>query len=202
MSKSELIKFSGWAFIAGSFAFISILSGSDAIAFPGSVISSLLLMSAMLSLRAHFAENASGFGRNILLIGVIGPVLLWIIITALYLMYSSGNLTVAQFESKGLWILIFGGPAISLLGLTLFGLAALISKPLSRLNWLPLFAGIWYPIFYFFLAGYLFTHNGVYPGRYQMAFNIMHLMQFLALCMLGSILVTDAPKEAATQSAW
>ena len=39
MSKSELIKFSGWAFIAGSLAFVTILSNSDLITFPGSVIS-------------------------------------------------------------------------------------------------------------------------------------------------------------------
>jgi len=33
MSKSEYIKFSGWAFVAGSFAFLTILSNSDAIQF-------------------------------------------------------------------------------------------------------------------------------------------------------------------------
>ena len=107
----------------------------------------------------------------------------------------SGNLTDAEVEAKGLWIVIFGGPAVSLLGLTLFGLAALGSKPMARFNWLPVFAGIWYPVFYFFLAGYLYTHNGVYPEQYQMAFNIMHLIQFLALCGLGSMLLTDATQE-------
>jgi hypothetical protein len=114
------------------------------------------------------------------------------------LMYRSGNLTDAEIEAKGLWILIFGGPAISLLGLTLFGLVALSSKPIARFNWLTIFAGIWYPVFYFFLAAYLFTHKGGYPGQYQMAFNIMHLMQFLALCALGASLITDTFRETAT----
>ncbi len=41
MSKPELIKKSGWAFIAGAFAFITILSGSDPIAIPGSVVSAI-----------------------------------------------------------------------------------------------------------------------------------------------------------------
>jgi hypothetical protein len=198
MSKSQLIKLSGWAFIAGSFAFITILSGSDSIAFPGSVISAILLAVGTLNLRAGYGENVSRLGRNILLMGVIGPILLCIVIASMALVYRSGNLTDAEIEAKGLWILIFGGPAISLLGLTLFGLAALGSKPMARLNWLPVFAGIWYPVFYFFLAGYLFTHNGVYPGQYQIAFTIMHLIQFLALCVLGSILVTDTHQEMAT----
>ena len=198
MTKAEFSKLSGLAFIAGSFAFITILSGSDPLAIPGSVISTLLLATGMLGLRARYGEHAGSFGRNILLLGVIGPMLLCIVVASMALIYRSGNLTDAEVEAKGLWIVIFGGPAISLLGLTLFGLAALSSKPMARFNWLPVFAGIWYPVFYFFLAGYLFTHNGVYPGQYQMGFNIMHLIQFLALCVLGTVLASDAPQEMAT----
>lgn len=197
MSKSELIKSSGWAFILGAFSFATILTGSDPLAIPGSVISALLLAAGMSGLRARYGEKAGSFGRSMLLLGVIGPVLWCIAIASMVLMGLSGIVTVAQVE-KGLWIVIFGGPAIALPGLTLFGLAALSSKPMARFNWLPVFAGIWYPVFYFFLAGYLFTHNGVYPGQYQIAFNMMHLMQFLALCVLGSILVSDAPQEMAT----
>jgi hypothetical protein len=198
MSKSELIKLSGWGFIAGSLAFITILSNSDPIAIPGSVISSILLAVGMLGLRAGYGERAGSFGRNMLLLGILGPIFFVIAIATMTLMYSSGNLTITQVQvEKGLWILIFVGPAITLLGLTLFGLAALRSKPLPRMNWLPLVAGIWYPVFYFLLAGYVFTHNGVYPGQYQMAFNIMHLMQFLALCGLGSMLLSDPPQEMA-----
>jgi len=198
MSKSPLIKFSRWAFILGGLGLIIILAGSGSLTFVGSVIASILLAAGMLGVRARYGEHAGSFGRNILLLGLIGPILLCIVIAFLALMYRSGNLTDAEVEANGLWILIFGGPAISLLGLTLFGLAALSSKPMARFNWLPVFAGIWYPVFYFFLAGYLFTHHGVYPGQYQMAFNIMHLMQFLALCVLGSNLVSDASQETAT----
>ena len=185
MTKAEFSKLSGLAFIAGSFAFITILSGSDPLAIPGSVISAILLAVGMSGLRARYGEHAGSFGRNILLLGVIGPILLCIVIASMALIYRSGNLTDAEVEAKGLWIVIFGGPAVVLLALTLFGLTALRKKPMSRLNGLPVLAGIWYPVFYFFLAGYLFTHNGVYPGQYQMAFNIVHLIQFLALCALG-----------------
>ena len=197
MSKSELLKFSGWAFILGGFSFATILSGSDPIALAGSVISSILLAVGILGLRARYGEYMGSFGRNILLIGVIGMVLLYMVVGYLFLMYF-GVLPAIPIElPESLWILLFGGPAVLLLVLTLFGLSALQSKPIPRLNWLPVFAGIWYPVFYFFLAGYLFAHNGVYPGQYQIAFNIIHLIQFLALCVFGASLVTDAPQEMA-----
>jgi hypothetical protein len=192
MSKPELIKWSGWAFIAGSLAFLTILSSSDPIAIPGSEISAILLAVGLLGLRARYGEHVGGFGRNSLLLGASGPILLVIVIA----MGLSGILTETQI-TKGLWILLFGGPAITLLGLTMFGLSALVSRPMARLNWLPLFAGIWYPVFYFFLARYLFTHDGVYPGQYQWAFTIMHSLQFLALLALG-LTLNDTPQEMAT----
>jgi hypothetical protein len=196
MSKSKLIKLGGWAFILGSFAFITILSGSNSFTFAGSVISSILLAAGMLGLRARYGENAGGFGRNILLIGVIGMVLMYMVFTLMYL--GIQVLSVIQFQApEALWILLYGGPAVVLLGLTLFGLAALRSKPMARLNWLPVFAGIWYPVFYFFLAGYLFTNHGKYPGQYQTAFEMMWLLQFIALFVLGLILVADTPQEMA-----
>jgi hypothetical protein len=198
MSKPESIKSGGWFFIAGSFAFITILSGSDPLAIPGSVISTLLLAVGMLSLRAGYGENVSRFGRNILLLGVIGPSLLVIVIAAMTFMYGSGNLTDAEVETKGLWIGIFGGPAVVLPALTLFGLAAPRNKSMARMNWLPVFAGIWYPVVYFFLAGYLFTHNGKFPQEYYPVFQIIFLIQFLALCALGAFLVSDATREVVT----
>ena len=42
---------------------------------PGSLISAILLAAGMLGLRARYAENAGGFGRNIALISVIATVL-------------------------------------------------------------------------------------------------------------------------------
>ena len=128
-----------------------------------------------------------------MLLGASGPMLLVIVIA----MDLSGILTETQI-TKGLWILLFGGPAITLLGLTLFGLVALGSKPMPRFNWMPILAGIWYPAVYFFLAAYLFTHDGEYPGQYHAAMQIIFLIQFLALCALGTILVSDTPQEIAT----
>jgi len=195
MSKSQFIKLSGWAFILGSFAFVTILGGS--IAFAGSVISSILLAVGMLGMRARYRDIVGGFGRNILLIGVIGMVLMHMVLALMY--FGVRVLSVIQIQAlEGLWILLFAGPAVLLLALTLFGLAALRSKPIARLNWLPVFAGIWYPVLYFFLAGYIFTNNGAYPGQYQTAIEMLISIQFIALCVLGFILATDTPQEMAT----
>ena len=192
MSKSESIKLSGWAFIAGSFAFITILSSSDAIAIPGSVVSAILLAGGMSGLRAAYGEHIGRLGRRMLLLGMLGPVL-WVIVIA------SMALTVTETQvNEGLWVLLFVGPAISLLGLTLFGLSALRSKPMPRLNWLPFFAGIWYPVTYILFSVYDISHKGVFPDQYLPELVLMVVTQFLALCILGFVLIDDSSKELAT----
>ncbi len=198
MSKSELIKLSGWAFIAGSFAFITILSSSDAIQYLGSLISALLLAAGMLSLRTGYGETVSRFGRNILLLGVIGMVLWYLVIVSMAVMSSSGIWHATQADGKRLWIVGFGGPAVVLLALTLFGLTALRSNPMHRLNWLPFVVGIWYPVVYSFLFVYLISHNGVLPDQYWPAIKFTFVIQFLALCILGIVLTDDSSKELVT----
>ena len=80
MSKSQLTKSSGWFFIAGAFAFITILSGSDPIAIPGSLISTILLAVGMSRLRAAYGETIGQLGRSFLVLGMLGPVLWCIVI--------------------------------------------------------------------------------------------------------------------------
>ena len=196
MSKPESIKSSGWAFIAGAFAFITILSNSYAIQIPGSTISALLLAAGMLSLRAGYGETASRFSRNILLMGVVGVVVWDLVLVSLIAMSSSGTLTEAQ--GQRFWIVAFGGPAVALLALTLFGLTALRSKPMPRLNWLPILAAIWYPVVYSFLFVYLVSHNGVLPDQYWPIVKLTFAIQFFALFVLGVVLVTNAHQELAT----
>jgi hypothetical protein len=192
MSKSELIKRSGWAFVAGAFAFITLLSGSDPIAIPGSVVSAILLAVGMSGLRSAYGEHAGSLGRSMLLLGMLGPVL-WVIAIA------SMAITVTETQvTEGLWVLLFVGPAISLLGLTLFGLTALRSKPMPRLNWLPVFAGIWYPVTYTLFSVYDISHKGVFPDQYLPALVLIVVIQFLALCVLGFVLIDDSSKELAT----
>jgi len=191
MSKPELIKRSGWAFVAGAFAFITLLIGWDPIAIPGSLVSAILMAVGMSSLREGYGERIGRLGRNMLMLGISGPVL-WVI--GMVFMVLMG----VEAMEKGLWVLIFVGPAISLLGLTLFGLAALRSKPMSRLNWLPVFAGIWYPVTYALFSVYDISHKGVFPDQYLPALVLMVVIQFLALCILGAVLIDDSSKELVT----
>ena len=193
MSKPELIKSSGWFFIAGAIAFITILTGSDPIAIPGSVVSAILLAVGMSRLRAAHSETVGLFGKSFLQLGVLGPVL-WCIVMGSMLIF---RITERQV-SEGLWVVLFAGPAISLLGLTLFGLAALISRPMPRLNWLPVFAGIWYPVTFTLFSIYDIAHKGVFPDQYLPELVLMMVIQFLALCILGFVLIDDSSKELAT----
>jgi hypothetical protein len=151
MSKPELIKKSGWAFIAAALAFVTILSNSDPIAFPGSWISAILLAGGLLSLRAGYGDAVGRLGRNILLAGAVGAALWDIFIVSLIVVASSGSLHATEAQGQRFWIVVFGGPAVPLLALTVFGLSALRSKSMSRLNWLSILAGIWYSTVYFFL---------------------------------------------------
>ena len=192
MSKPESIKSSGWLFIAGAFAFITLLSGSDPIAIPGSVVSAILLAVGMSGLREAYGETVGRFGRSFLLLGVLGPVLWLIIIVSMI-----GRVTETQV-TEGLWVLIFLAPAISLFGLTLFGLTALGSKPMPRLNWLPVLAGIWYPVTFVVFSIYDISHKGVFPHQYVPELILMVVIQFLALCIQGIVLISDSSKEWAT----
>jgi hypothetical protein len=193
LSKPELIKSSGWFFIVGGIAFITILTGADLIAIPGSVVSAILLAVGMSRLRAAYGETVGWLGRSFLFFGMLGPVLWFIVIGSLPII----GVTETQVN-EGLWVLLFAGPAISLLGLTLFGLVALRRKPMPRLNWLPLFAGIWYPVTFTLFSIYDISHKGVFPDQYIPELVLMVVIQFLALCLLGFILVIDSPKEMAT----
>jgi hypothetical protein len=198
MSKPELIKRSGWAFIAGALAFGTILSNSDPIAFPGSWISAILLAAGLLSLRTGHGQTISRSGRNILLLGAIGAVLWDMVIVSLMVMAGSGILHATQAQGQRFWIVGFGSPAVPLLALTLFGLTALHSTSMFRLSWLSILAGIWYSAVYFFLFGYLISHNGVLPEQYWPIVKFTFAIQFFALFVLGVVLVADAPQEMAT----
>ena len=197
MSRSQLIRFSGWAFILGAFSFVTMITALDAIAIPGSLISGILLAVGMLGLRLRYGEQAGGVGRNILLAGAIGTVLPAAMLAWMVLIYSGGpRPRVDALFNEGWWILLFGGPVLLLLALALFGLATLRNKAMARLSWLAVLAGIWYPVWYFLLTGYLFTHHP-YPARDQAAFNAIFLVQFVALCVFGNAVATDASRETA-----
>lgn len=197
MSKSEYSMLSGWAFVAGAFAFLSILSNSDTVQIPGSVLSSILLTIAMSGLRVAYGERIGSLGRSMLLLGMLGPVVCFIVIASMGVMNSFGKLTETHVR-EGLWVLLFVGPAISLLGLTLFGLTALRSQPMPRLNWLPILVGIWYPVTYTIFSIYDISQKGVFPEQAWPLIVLTVVLQFITLCSLGFTLLENSSKELAT----
>ena len=181
MTSSKFIKLSGWAFVVGSFAFISILNGS----IPGSVISSILLAIGMLGLRARYGEAVGSLGTNILLISIVAMVAAYVVSPIFQ-------------NNESLYLLRYLGLGILLTGLSLFGLVALVRKPLPHVNWLPLFAGIGFPAIYFPIFFFAVLHNGDSPpwiDNYWSIISAIALLQFLGLCILGMILQSDAPEE-------
>lgn len=181
MTRSKFIKLSGWAFVIGSFAFITILGGSIA----GSVISAILLAIGMLGLRAQYGEAMGSLGRSIISISIVAMVLAYVVSPI--------------FQDNQSWNLLnYLGLGILLTGLSLFGLVALVRKPLPHVNWLPLFAGVGFPAMYFPIFFFAVSHNGAQPAwidNYWTVISAIASLQFLGLCILGMILQSDAQEE-------
>jgi len=174
--KPQDIRMAGWALIAGAIAFA--LSGiSEQI--MGFLISMLLLASGILGLRSRYGDKAGGFGKNILLIGVI--------------LGSLTSLTGLIIPRDPFWILIAAGPAVLLACLALFGVVALFRKPMSRWNALPLLAGVWIPILFVRVITEVFSGN-YYPDVGNLAMPLF-VLQCIALLVLGFVLISDTPDE-------
>ena len=197
MSKPQAIKLSGWAFMLGSFGFLAVNNDSMAVSFASLVISSILLSIGMLGLRTGYGDRVGGFGRTMLLLGVLGMVLVFLCVGVLYRVQPQIQIGNARIET---WLLLYEVPAIGLLGLALYGLAALRRKPMAGLNWLPLATGVWYPAAYSFFFFYFVSHNGIwqYVEQIYWVFNMMLIMQFATLCLFGFILNADTREEMAT----
>ena len=193
MSKSKFIKLSGWALIVGAFVFLlSFLSGSA----PGFIVASTLMAVGLLGLRARYGNSVGSLGENALLAGVVGMMFAY---AAVPIFRGVEVLHLLMWEVESVYLLPFAGPAVLLTGLTVFGLAALRRKPLPYANWLPLFAGLWYPVIYFPIFFYILMNNGVWPNWDNfpyIAFTVMMLVQFVALTMLGAILQDNLTEEA------
>jgi hypothetical protein len=197
MTQSQAIKLSGWAFMLASFGFIAILNESMTASFIALVISSILLSVGMLGLRAGYGDRVGGFGRTTLLVGVLGMVLVFVCVGVLYRIQPQIQIGNARIET---WMLLYEVPAIGLLSLALYGLAALRRKPMAGLHWLPVATGVWYPAAYSSVFYYYVSYNGVwqYVEQIYWVFNMMVIMQFATLCGFGFILSADTRDEMAT----
>ena len=187
--KSENIRTAGVALITGGVMFLIAMSflvvnspSLWAVSFLLIVyISMPLLVVGMLGLRSRYGEKVGGFGRNILLIGaILGPLTTLIVL-------------IGNFLSGWMWL---SGHAVLLACLALFGFVASYKRPLPRWNLVPLIAGIWYLVMFSF---YSITRNTL-DWEVPISVNVAMLfgIQGIALAVLGYILKSDAPQEAAS----
>lgn len=192
--KPEDIRMAGWALMVGAavFAITSVLVYvGDAMNVDLWMLPSILIpffcmplfLVGVLAIRNRYGEKVGELAKNILLIGAVLGTVISVI----------GLLAAGIGE---LWLLVYTGPAVLFVGLSLFGIVALYKKPLSRWNILPLLAGIWYPILFFPQLSFLF--NGYFNTGNDNTFStILVLLQCVALIMLGHILKSDVPEEMA-----
>ena len=199
MNKSDFIKLSGWAFIIGAFCFYMffplyylnslgvnvgrIMAGwgiTYDLSFYGSPF---VLAIGMFGLWARYGEIVGKLGKTILLISPVG------------IMISQYGLTQASiYEQEG--FATVAGLVVLMTCLTVFGVLALITRPLSRWNGLPILAGIGFPAF--FLYGLLTgTVDELSMNQFALAVLVVTI-QFVALVMLGYMLQADSVQEMAT----
>lgn len=97
-------------------------------------------------------------------------------------------LTTDYSVSETYYYVWLGGVFVLYVGLSIFGILALIEKPLPRWNWLPLAAGVWLPLMPL-LAGIM---------EYSLSLTIIIaglVLMTIAQVMLGYILQADTTQE-------
>ena len=205
MSKLNFTRLSGWAFIFGGLAFLPFIltnlleytplnlpfsfSGFfESMAVLGFFWSPVLLAVGMLGLRARYASEIGVSGTGILLLGASAGMLVII-----------GNIG-QTYNSDAFWGVFIIGATILFTSLLIFGVQALIRKPLPRMNWLPLVAGLWFPMIS--LPGIFGIHFPALGPTPNLVFSLFTaagmLITTIALIMLGYTLHMDAPQEMAT----
>ena len=193
MSKSNLIRLSGWSFIVGAIAFLrpAILQldyGSRTISplmTNAFFWAPVLLVAGLLGLRARYK-----IGGGVLLFGaIVGGLLLIIGALGQSLTYYYSVAT----TYFGVWV---GGLLVLHICIFIFGILMLIKKLLLRWNWLPLAAGMWVPLL-LLLAPIL--GNGDSPSQKVFVIAVF-VMMTVAQVMLGYMLQAGTSHEMA--AAW
>jgi hypothetical protein len=193
MNHSNFIRLSGWLMILGAIAFlpgaIAMLSwesqstGSTSLTMQLAAFAvfwaPILLAVGMLGLRARYK-----IGGGVLLFGVIFGGLLVIVGTLVQFLTPDYSVSETYY---GVWL---GGVLILNLCLSMYGILALIQKPLPRWNWLPLVAGAWILLLPL-LAGIMG------PPSSPIIIAVLVIMM-IAQVLLGYFLQADAPQAMAT----
>lgn len=201
MTRSKFIRVSGWSLIAGAGAFlpgaIGMLLWDTQYALPSwdaplmqvmafAVFSAPLLFAVgLMGLRARYGSVVGTLGGGVLLFGAVLGVLL-LIIGILGQMLASTDSASEDYYYVWAW-----GVFALFSGLFCFGVLALMKKPMSRWNGLPLIASLWLPIL--LLVGLI----GNAPFESLLTFAIAGLvLMTVAMILLGYILQGDVAEAA------
>jgi hypothetical protein len=197
MKKNTFFQLSGWSLIAGAIVFLpgaiamllydtqytDTINLDSKVAVVAIFLSPILIAVGMMGLRARYG-GGSGFllfgavvGGIVTLVGTFGQ--------AFAPVYS-----VSEFY----WLVWFIGVFILFFGLSLFGINALVDKPLPRWNALPLLSGVWFTLL---PTGFFGIGKIVVDGLPIIAITGFILMT-VAQIMLGYILQADAAPNIAS----
>jgi hypothetical protein len=196
MKKNDFIRLGGWSLMVGAIVFLPgaismLLADSQSIDWnstPMQLIAiavfsaPILLALGMLGLRARY-RNAGG----ILLFGAaVGGIL---VLVGMLVQFLTPDYSVSETYYY-VWL---GGVFLLNACLSIFGILALMQKPMPRWNWLPLVAGAWIP-----LLSLLAVTIGPSFEAFLSIIIAGLIVMTIAQVMLGYILQADASQDLAT----
>lgn len=202
MNNSNFIRLSGWSFIAGALVFAPLILAAslenlsyklpikpmgfmETIVVFGFFLGPVLLAVGMLGLWMRYRNKISASGKSILLLGAFSGILVLVGV----IRQANGN--------DSFWGSFILGTTFIFLCLTIFGVLAIIQKPLSHRNWLPLIAGIWFPLMS--LPGIFGIHFPMLGQQVSQIFSLFSIISIvittIALIMLGYTLQANISKE-------
>ncbi len=209
MSKARFIRISGWALILGAIALLlataAVAATSDAssqydaryrptdpifqaiqgLLFPSAVV---LITVGLAGLYARYSSQSSRLGRAGLILGILGGIVTFTSMLGLF---------VANIGDP-LWSAMMFSIAVMFGGLALFGADALRSRALPRGNYLPVLAGVGFPL----VVITSLTYKAITGRTLDMSDLVtaaIFLVTALALLGLGQILrgePLEAPQSA------
>lgn len=205
MNKSNFIRLSGWSLIAGAVVFapyiFTAMLASISYELPGTLMGFMetisvfgffwgpvLLAVGMLGLQVRYENEFGVSGKSVLLLGAIAGLLVIV-----------GNIGQAN-GTNSFWSFFIVGTTLIFICLIIFGVIALIQRPLPRMNWLPLIAGIWFPLMS--LPGIFDIHFPKLGPTANLVFSLFSIIGItittIALIMLGYTLLADASQKMET----
>lgn len=205
MFRSRFIQISGWALILGAVALLLATAAAaavspassqydaryrpsdpffqmaQAILFPTAVV---LITIGIAGLYARYGYETGRLGRFGLIVGILGGSVTFIIMMILF----------RTQEGDPLWLAMMFSIACMFGGLVLFGVNALRNPALPRGNYLPVLAGIGFPVVVIASLSYeAITGRGL--EMRDLIVTAIFLVTGLALLKLGQILRSEAVEE-------